>query len=200
MSLSKKLIKFGRSLSFSPLEHPHDRFKPKKQSYYHIKITLIFAFNDNSRVEYEMYTTDCKRPLDIVEYNQFEDIDSDDWYYADRECDPEEYCDCFEGISIPYGELLYISYEDIRDCILRDEKHIFSRYEWCVRNCPKRAEYYSQQAATYSWLRKLLLDTIQGLIDKDKNSFKEVIKTPCKPGSLLKALPLDMMREVMSYL
>jgi hypothetical protein len=39
---------------------------------------------------------------------------------------------------------------------------------------------------------------IRSLIDK--KSFKEVVKTPCKPGSLLKALPLDMMRQVMSYL
>jgi len=34
----------------------------------------------------------------------------------------------------------------------------------------------------------------------DRNSFMEVIKTPCKPGSALKGLPIVMMREIMSYL
>jgi len=34
----------------------------------------------------------------------------------------------------------------------------------------------------------------------DKKSFKEVMKTPCKPGSALKGLPIDMMREIMSYI
>lgn len=42
------------------------------------------------------------------------------------------------------------------------------------------------------------LNYIQSLIDK--KSFKEVIKTPCKPGSDIKALPTDLKREVMSYL
>lgn len=43
---------------------------------------------------------------------------------------------------------------------------------------------------------------LMALIDStiSKNSFKEVLTTPCKPGSALKALPIDLKRQIMCYL
>jgi hypothetical protein len=47
---------------------------------------------------------------------------------------------------------------------------------------------------------KAVLNYIEEEITRDRKSFMEVIKTPCKPGSTLKGLPIVMMREIMSYL
>jgi len=45
---------------------------------------------------------------------------------------------------------------------------------------------------------KIVLKYIEQEIDR--NSFMEVIKTPCKPGSALKGLPIVILREIMSRL
>ena len=43
---------------------------------------------------------------------------------------------------------------------------------------------------------------LMALIDStiSKKSFKEVLTTPCKPGSALKALPTDLKLQIMCYL
>jgi len=59
-------------------------------------------------------------------------------------------------------------------------------------------QYNISTCESYILKLKIVLKYIEQEIDR--NSFMEVIKTPCKPGSTLKGLPIVMMREIMSYL
>ena len=61
-------------------------------------------------------------------------------------------------------------------------------------------QYSISTYESYILKLKIVLNYIEEEITRDRKSFIEVIKTPCKPGSTLKGLPIVMMREIMSYL